>query len=166
MRSNDAPRQKPGTAPRLEPPRLFRRRRLRVVVADESMLPTLVPGDRLYVDARAFRNGSARTGDLVVLKDPDDPSKWLVKRVRALGPSTLWRTRSGFRDPMDSERSPEGIPPADVIEEIELPRGSLYVISDSPGTARDSRKFGPVEARDLIGRVIRRYYPLHRRHDF
>ncbi|MGA9839425.1 MAG: nickel-type superoxide dismutase maturation protease [Thermoplasmata archaeon] len=48
---------------------------------DESMLPTLRPGDRLLVDRRAYRNRPPRAGEIVVLVDPEAPDRWLVKRV-------------------------------------------------------------------------------------
>jgi len=54
---------------------------LRVEVDGPSMLPELAPGDRLLV-ARARR---LRAGDLVVVRDPDEPPRLLVKRVVATG---------------------------------------------------------------------------------
>jgi len=59
---------------------------VRVVVRDESMRPTLRPGDRLWVDRRAYRGQPPRFGDLVVLRDPEAPARWLVKRIAAVGP--------------------------------------------------------------------------------
>jgi nickel-type superoxide dismutase maturation protease len=57
-----------------------------VVVRDESMLPTLRPGDRLLVDPRAYRERSPTVGEIVVLVDPEEPSRWLVKRVTHVDP--------------------------------------------------------------------------------
>jgi nickel-type superoxide dismutase maturation protease len=58
----------------------------RVVVHDSSMAPTLLPGDRLKVDLRAYREHLPTVGDVVVLVDPDAPERWLVKRVAAVDP--------------------------------------------------------------------------------
>jgi len=41
------------------------------------MLPALAPGERLLV----LRGARPRTGALVVVRDPDEPSRLLVKRV-------------------------------------------------------------------------------------
>jgi nickel-type superoxide dismutase maturation protease len=49
-------------------------------VADTSMQPTLRPGDRIVV-ATWF---SPRVGDVVVVRDPEWPTTWTVKRVVAL----------------------------------------------------------------------------------
>lgn len=95
------------------------------------MLPTLRPGDRLLVDRGAYRDRAPRPGEIVVLVDPEEPSRWLVKRVSAV----------------------------DVAGERVEVRG------DAAAVARDSRRFGPVATRSLIGRVVRCYYPPERRRD-
>jgi nickel-type superoxide dismutase maturation protease len=60
------------------------RDRARVVVHDASMRPALEPGDRLKVDRAAYRLRSPSVGEVVVLVDPEDPARWLVKRVAAV----------------------------------------------------------------------------------
>ncbi|MGA8604768.1 MAG: nickel-type superoxide dismutase maturation protease [Thermoplasmata archaeon] len=52
-----------------------------MVVRDESMLPTLRPGDRLLVDPRAYRDRPPHVGEIVVVVDPEESSRWLLKRV-------------------------------------------------------------------------------------
>jgi nickel-type superoxide dismutase maturation protease len=61
--------------------RLFSRR---VIVRDESMRPALEPGDRLLVDTRVLRARLPRIGEIVVLRDPIAPTRWLIKRVGAV----------------------------------------------------------------------------------
>jgi len=54
--------------------------RVRFVVVDgESMRPALEPGDRVLV--LPLR---ARTGDVVALRDPREPTRVIVKRVHAV----------------------------------------------------------------------------------
>jgi nickel-type superoxide dismutase maturation protease len=96
------------------------------------MLPTLQPDDRLLVDTRAYRDRLPSTGEIVVLVDPEEPSRWLVKRVASVDPG----------------------------------RGVLEVRGDAADRARDSRTFGPVPTRSIVGRVYRRYYPPERRTEF
>jgi hypothetical protein len=57
------------------PLRLWPMRRFTVV--DDSMRPTLGPGDGLL----AMRGGGIRQGQLRVFRDPRRSSRWLVKRV-------------------------------------------------------------------------------------
>jgi len=101
------------------------------VVRDESMLPTLRPGDRLLVDPRAYRDRPPRVGEVVVCVDPENPSRWLVKRV------------SG----------------------VDLPAATVEVRGDASENARDSRRFGPVPVRSIVGRVYRCYFPVDRRRE-
>ncbi len=114
----------------------------RVVVVDASMRPTLEPGDRLVVDPTAYRERDPRVGEIVVLVDPEEPSRWLVKRIAAVGPSA-------------SPRPSDGI--------AALPPGSVFVLSDAVGPTRDSRSFGPVPRSSLRGRARRIYFPRERR---
>lgn len=53
----------------------------RVEVVGESMLPALAPGDWLLVDSGAYSGRRPRAGDILVVADPRDPSRQLVKRV-------------------------------------------------------------------------------------
>jgi nickel-type superoxide dismutase maturation protease len=57
-----------------------------VRVEDESMAPTLRPGDRLRVDPAGYRTRLPARGDVVVLADPERADRWLVKRVRSVDP--------------------------------------------------------------------------------
>jgi nickel-type superoxide dismutase maturation protease len=63
--------------------RIYRSWQARAAVTGESMLPGLRPGDWLLVDPLAFRDRSPRPGDLVVVPDPREPERLLVKRVQS-----------------------------------------------------------------------------------
>ncbi len=93
-------------------------RRQRVQVRDESMLPTLRPGDRLLVDRGAFRDRLPRAGEIVVLVDPELPSRWLVKRVGPTGPApgvvVLSDAPEGTRD----SRRFGPVPPASIVGRV------------------------------------------------
>ena len=54
----------------------------RVEVAGDSMLPALLPGDRLLVLCPA----RLRVGDVVAVADPRMPARTMVKRVAERGP--------------------------------------------------------------------------------
>lgn len=58
---------------------LRRRRRMRVV--EESMVPTLLAGDEILFDPRAYDRIRPKPGDVVVAYHPDHPELKLVKRV-------------------------------------------------------------------------------------
>ena len=52
----------------------------RVAVTGTSMVPALQPGDRLLVRRTRY----LRVGDLVVIRDPRQPAREVVKRVHAV----------------------------------------------------------------------------------
>lgn len=127
----------------------------RVEVHDESMAPTLLPGDRLLVDVRAYRKDSVAPGDLLVVIDPEQSDRWLVKRAAGVGPGRFFRTPTGLaREPADDSGEP-----------ILLPAGTVYVTGEAP-RARDSGRFGPIPLRAVVGRVYYRYAPADRRRAF
>lgn len=60
----------------------------RVVVAGRSMVPFLLPGDRLLV-VRLPRWWPLQAGWLVAVRDPRQPERLLVKRLSLAGPGTV-----------------------------------------------------------------------------
>jgi len=64
--------------------RLTRSWRARVAVEGTSMRPTLLPGDWLLADPDAFVGRRPKAGELVLVPDPRDPGRLLVKRVSGL----------------------------------------------------------------------------------
>lgn len=63
--------------------RLLRSWQARAAVTGDSMLPVLQPGDWLLVDPLAFRDRPPRPGEIVVVPDPREPERVVVKRVRS-----------------------------------------------------------------------------------
>jgi nickel-type superoxide dismutase maturation protease len=60
---------------------LARSWRARVAVEGRSMAPTLQPGDWLLSDPEAYRMRAPRIGELVLVPDPREAERLLVKRV-------------------------------------------------------------------------------------
>ncbi len=54
---------------------------IRYRVEGESMSPAYSPGDRLLINRLAYVARTPRPGDVVVLRDPEDPERLLLKRV-------------------------------------------------------------------------------------
>ncbi|MCI4372169.1 MAG: S26 family signal peptidase [Thermoplasmata archaeon] len=124
------------------------------------MLPTLRPGDRLLVDRHAYRRQPPAARDIVVVVDPTEPSRWLVKRVVAVGPATLGGADFG---PPASGQAPGGPRSESGVAPIDVPAGAVWVQGDAGGDSRDSRQFGPLLPESVIGRAYRCYAPPDRR---
>jgi signal peptidase I len=127
------------------------------------MAPELQAGDRLLIDTAAYRGRLPARGDVVVFVDPQAPARWLVKRVAGVGPGRFWATRNGLGAPVPS--GPDPPPPPDSVEAVTLPEGTVYVVGNTIGRARDSRSFGPIALATLVGRAYRCYAPAGRRRD-
>jgi signal peptidase I len=118
--------------------RRARRGPWRVEVAGESMVPALRPGDWLLVDPTPAR--WPRRGTLVVVREPVS-DLIVVKRLAARPGDRVVRADS----------------PPTVLGATEA-----WLASDAPDAGIDSRRYGPVDAERLLGRVAWRYGPRGR----
>ncbi len=53
----------------------------RFIVEGDSMAPSVAPGERVFVNRAAYWFGSPKAGDVVVLRDPREPERLLIKRI-------------------------------------------------------------------------------------
>ena len=147
--------------------RLKRRLRSdRYVVFDRSMEPTFLPGDRLLVDPVAFRERLPRVGEIVVLQSTLEQSRPLLKRVGGVAHDHLLVLRDGVLRTQPKDTTPGPFAPSSppgALEELSVPAGHLFVLSDALSGGRDSRHFGPVPVAELLGQPWYRYAPRSRR---
>jgi nickel-type superoxide dismutase maturation protease len=88
----------------------------RVVVAGDSMLPSLRPGDCLLVSARA----RIQVGDVVVAKRPEVPGLLLVKRVVRREDAGWWLLSDNAAAGLDDSRAFGVLPDACVVGKVLL----------------------------------------------
>lgn len=146
-----------------------------------SMLPTLQIGDHLLVNKFSYgvrlpvtgtslisRQGPAR-GDVVVFRFPRDRSLDYIKRVVAIGGDTIEvREKQVFvngeqvenphaqftsRDIMSS-----GAGPRDNFGPVTVPEGKIFVMGDNRDNSYDSRFWGFVDLRDVLGKALIIYW--------
>ena len=60
------------------------RRVRRYRVHGRSMWPSLVPGDTVWVDVRAYRKTTPQSGEVVVARHPSQTGQLLIKRVHSV----------------------------------------------------------------------------------
>ncbi|MBN2194823.1 MAG: signal peptidase I [Polyangiaceae bacterium] len=131
-------------------------------VPTASMLPTIEPGSRLLVDRGAYARGPLCRGDVVVIRNPDQPYQFHVKRVVALpGDHVELRATELFVGGAHQPR-PAGRPVTHAGEAtsarsesppIDVPHGHCFVLGDAREHAVDSRDYGPVPLGNVVGRV-------------
>jgi len=134
-----------------------------------SMAPTLADQDRLVVNKLIYRFAAPRRGDVVMLYYPEDPDKSFVKRVIA-EPGDQIRILDGhvFVNEMpllDDFVAPEYRSHDDFGPTL-VPRGYYFVMGDHRNNSSDSRSWGPVPKKYIVGRVQVRWWPISNAHVF
>jgi signal peptidase I len=137
-------------------------------VSSRSMLPTLKPHDRVLAAKFAYHLGKPRRGELVVFENPENRQENLIKRVVGLPGDTvaikdavLYVNGERVREPYVNYRLID----ASYFGPVEVPEGYVFAMGDNRANSVDSRTFGPVPEKDLLGRVILRLWPVDRAGD-
>jgi signal peptidase I len=129
-----------------------------------SMAPTLEDHDRLIVNKLAYKLGEPRPGDIVMLYYPIDPDKMFVKRVIAREGDTV-RIEDGrvyVNDlPLHDDYVPEAFQSHDDYGPDVVKQGYYFVMGDHRNNSSDSRHWGPVPKKYIVGKVNLRWWPLH-----
>ncbi len=136
-----------------------------------SMRPTLLEGDKLFVNKYIYRFKSPTAGDIVVFRYPVDPKKDFIKRLVASGGDQV-EIRDGkiyvngkvLDDPETFGKfyyynhDPYGGPG----EVIKVPADNYFVLGDNSANSTDSRFWGFVPKKNVLGKAIFRWWPLNR----
>jgi signal peptidase I len=134
-------------------------------VEGQSMAPTLSDQDRLIVNKLAYRIGEPRRGDIVMLYYPLDPAKSFVKRVIAEeGDSVrIVEGRVYVNDvPLPDDYVPAEYRSFDDWGPRVIDDGYYFVMGDHRNNSSDSRHWGMVPKKYIIGRVQLRWWPIPR----
>jgi len=133
-------------------------------IPSESMEPTLRPGDHVLVEKLSYRFGAPERGDLVVFRAPGEGAL-AVKRIVGLAGDRV-AIEDGFlavngrlqREPYVDHGQVDSVYFGPVV----VPRGDVFVLGDNRADSHDSRDYGGVPRRSLIGRVLVRLWPVGR----
>jgi len=128
-----------------------------------SMAPTLEDQDRLIVNKLVYRIGEPRRGDIVMLYYPLNPEKSFVKRVIAEEGDTV-RIVDGrvyVNDiPLKDDYVPNEYRSHDDWGPQVIPDGYYFVMGDHRNNSSDSRHWGMVPKKYIIGKVQLRWWPV------
>ena len=136
-----------------------------------SMRPTLLEGDKIFVNKYVYRFHLPERGDIVVFKFPQDPKKDFIKRLVAFEGETV-EIRDGkvlvdgkslsdsepFRKFVYFNHDPYGGP----NEKVKIPKEGYYVLGDNSANSTDSRFWGFVPKKNLVGKAMFRWWPPNR----
>jgi len=132
-------------------------------VEGQSMAPTLADQDRLIVNKLAYRIGDPRRGDIVMLYYPINPEKSFVKRVIAEENDVVrivdGRVYVNDVPLRDDYVQPEFRSHDDFGPQV-VPEGYYFVMGDHRNSSSDSRHWGMVPKKYVIGKVQVRWWPV------
>lgn len=136
-------------------------------VKGQSMEPNFHDYDYLIVDELSYRFHSPERGDVVVLKNPNNPAQKFIKRIIGLPGETVIIENGKVIIEKDNksfvlDETPyldgNNFTPGNV--KITLAEDEYFVMGDNRKKSYDSRFFGPVKRKDIIGRFALRVWPL------
>ncbi|MEK7669109.1 MAG: signal peptidase I [Patescibacteria group bacterium] len=138
------------------------------VVSGSSMDPTFKDADYLIVDQLSKRFEEPARESVVIIKYPKDPSKFFIKRLIAF-PNEKVEIKDGIVT-VFNDVNPGGITIKDpyvVFKKSEnftaqLAEDEYFVMGDNRAGSSDSRIWGPVPKKYIIGRPIIRLMPLNK----
>jgi len=143
-------------------------------IPSPSMVPTLIPGDKIFVNRYCYIFGEPRRGDVVVFKYPRDPRTDFIKRVAAFGGEEIAIVDgkilingqevkdkkmqryyySKLMDPQTGESK--------LFEPYKVPEGTIFALGDNSRVSADSRYWGPVPRAYLKGKAFLIWWPPSR----
>lgn len=140
------------------------------VVSGASMEPTFFDWDYLIIDKIVYEVSAPERGDVVVLVLPQDAGRSLIKRVIGLPGETV--RISGSKVTIINTENPSGfslnepyIDPKNASngERLEAVLGAdeYFVLGDNRRVSADSRIWGKLPKKDIVGRVDLRLFPFN-----
>lgn len=137
-------------------------------VKGASMEPNFEDGQYLIIDELSYRYRPPERGEVLVFRYPLDPSQFYIKRLIGL-PGERVEISSGQVEIFNSEHPlgfildesrylPAGVTTAGQTD-ITLGPGEYFLLGDNRQASFDSRRWGPVPQKDIIGRVWFRAWP-------
>jgi len=128
-----------------------------------SMEPTLLVGDKLFVNKFIYRFRPIQRFDVIVFKYPHNPKVDYIKRVIALEGETVQLINGKvYINGQPLEENHKMYPSYDNFGPVTVPKGNLFVLGDNRGNSEDSRYFGFVPVQNVLGKALVIYWPPKR----
>ncbi|RAK21288.1 signal peptidase I [Anoxybacillus vitaminiphilus] len=144
------------------------------VVKGESMLPNLQNDNRLIVSKLNKFAGYHRF-DIVVFEAPDSSEKYIKRIIGLPGDTvemkndTLYINGKAYDEPYLKELKDKKMAGSlltwdftlnEVAGKKVIPEGYVFVLGDNRPKSKDSRHFGLLPMKDIVGKAVFRIWPL------
>ena len=131
-------------------------------IPSESMVPTLLVGDRVFVNKFIYRFTEPERGDVVVFESVNGGEEDLIKRVVGVAGDEV-EVRNGTLLVNGEDREEpylnRNLPFNDSYGPTEVPEGHVFVMGDNRANSADSRVFGPLPIENIEGEAFVRFWP-------
>ena len=136
-----------------------------------SMRPTLEVGDRIFVNKFIYRFEEPQRGDIVVFRYPLNPKKYFVKRLAAVGGEVIKLENGSIIINGVVIKKPEIFEKTYYYNKgkygaqdngVKVPAKHFFFLGDNSAYSKDSRFWGYVPRKYIVGKVFLRFWPLWR----
>jgi signal peptidase I len=139
------------------------------IVSGASMLPTIAPREYLVIDVLSHTMREPERGEVIIFRYPFDTTIYFVKRVIGLPGETVVIT-----DGAVTVEKPSGelviLTESYVFDEYRthetqttvLGADEYFVMGDNRKGSSDSRVWGPLQKKFIVGYALLRLYPFER----
>ncbi len=136
------------------------------VVSGSSMEPTFNTGEYLVVDQLSYRFNDPQRGDVIVFRYPEIPSKFFIKRIIGLPNESIKIEGDEIFIENDSHDFKKITEPyieytKNDFMEVTLDSDEYFVMGDNRLASLDSRSWGPLEKKYIMGRAFFRLFPIN-----
>jgi signal peptidase I len=139
------------------------------IVSGTSMVPTYHNREYLIIDKVSYRAHEPSRGDVIVFKYPKDLSQYFIKRIIAL-PGEKVKVDQGHvvvynKEHPEGIRLPENYLPNENVtfgrsDVVTLGPEEYFVLGDNRQASSDSRIWGILPKKDIVGKAWFRVFPL------
>lgn len=142
------------------------------IVSGSSMVPTFENGQYLIVDEISYRLSDPKRNDVVVFRYPNDTKKFFIKRIIGLPNETV--DIKGNTVTIFNEEHGDGFKldqpfvknTSDNNLNFKLKNDEYFVMGDNRSASSDSRYWGALPRKLLIGRAFLRLWPVNKMNIF
>ena len=139
------------------------------IVDGESMSPNFHTGQYLIINELSYHFSDPQRGDVVVLRYPLDTTRFFIKRIVGLPGDTVSVHDGGVY--ITNASNPHGVKdyepyetqptfPAGTYNNITLGADQYFAMGDNRAGSSDSRSWGILPRKDIIGHVAVRLFPI------
>jgi len=138
------------------------------LVSGTSMSPNFSNGDYVLVDELTYRIRPPERGEVVVFHDPEDYGTYFIKRIIGLPGDritiasdtvTVYNTAHPDGFSLDETYLPQGLLTSG-NQTYSLSSSTYLLLGDNRPASYDSRSWGPLPAKNIVGLVRVRLWPL------